>query len=207
MTTKWFWSTATLSLSTPFATERAAQPTLPLSGTATITVIASGISDLGIWATADDAGAVMAAHNAADWPTTGYSYSYDVSVAGASLTWSVAFRRLASGGTARGTLGVASGVAGTGIKTGTPDVSGTVNSDASRLSSDLYAWSVESVTNTNMMSSETLTVRMGDVDSWSEGTGLLQAAPTTSLPHLRSNIRGDMIPGLIVRPRRTRRAL
>lgn len=181
MTTKWFFGNSNLGTSftsSPgqlFTSQRRAVPTQP--GTFTFGgSIGSGLTNSAwaIWVSCDASGNTMAAHNSLNWPTTGYSYSYEVTSAGSSLTWSETTYRLSSTGAQRMTPVTRSGNSGTGIKTNTPSLTAVVNVDGSRAATDLFAVALTNVANSNMMAAESLNIAEGDADSWMQGTGFAQ---------------------------------
>lgn len=119
------------------------------------------------------------AHNAADWPTTGFGYSVDIQSVGADITWTTYAERYSGDGSAvRGSSLLHLSQSGTGVKTNT-GVGVDLNTDAARAASDAYGVRF-SLTNASMMSAESWTMYVSDSQSWIENTNFTQTAAIPS---------------------------
>lgn len=139
--------------------ERALETSTATSATITSTVAATALSYDGFCFTATSGG------GATDWPSGTYGTSYDVTAAGASLTYEFTVRRVSADyATTRESLFFGSVSSGVGIKTTSPSGS-FFNTSGSRASTDVVQTGLI-LANSNMMSSEALTLRVNTADSY-----------------------------------------
>lgn len=102
-----------------------------------------------------------------DWTTSTYAAQYNVQAIGATSTFTFHLRRFEStySFVRGGSLLLATGVSGTGLKSYTSQTWTNVNTDSNRASTDVFGMSA-TASNTNMMSAETSTLRVNTTDSY-----------------------------------------